>query len=664
VPKRHASNNFDNWEGSLTVNDVEAQERDSRSHVEAILPSAPSGIAHRFSMRTTAILLCVWILALLYMGFYLKRSWVPHDEGTFAQSAERVLKGELPHRDFVDNYTGGLTFLNAVGFRIFGVNLASLRIVLFILFALWVPCVFYVAFRFVPAVAAGAITLLAVAWSVPNYPACVPSWYNLFFAVFGISALLRYMEVGSRRWLFMAGLCGGFSIVVKITGLYFVFAVILFLIFRDQNLSCAVDNKSSGGSLFFRTFVTTGLVLFLLALTRLVNRIQGVAGIIYFAIPSAFLVILLLYREFAESRGRDKDRFAKMYSMFAPFGAGVAIPVLVFLVPFVLSNSTGALLHDLFDGSEKQLLFAATSAPRPSLMLATFPVALLVAIILVSHRQGRSVYTAFLSIYLGAILIFSPNNHLVYAQGWCSLVFAIPAITLGGVITLGNPHVARRLDEFRQQQIFLLLAAMALISVVQFPFSIPVYFCYVSPFVILAATALYASVEWPPRFAFGSLIVFYLTFAVFLVTPGFNLGSISHATRVETARLTLARAGSLRVDPVEAQVYEAVIPAIRSRAAGGFIYAAPDCPEVYFLAGLQNPTRTIFDFRDDPVGRKERILSALKSHGVNVVAINSEPQFSKPLEPELVEALEQLYPNSEEIGKFELRWKTDMPHGN
>ena len=133
------------------------------------------------------MLFVVWAISVGYMASHLKRGWVPHDEGTLGQSAERVLNGELPHRDF-DDYTGGLTFVHALAFREFGITSASMRIVLFVFFVPWVPAVFYVASRFGSPYSAGAVTLLSVAWSVPNYPGPMPSWYNLFFATFGAAA--------------------------------------------------------------------------------------------------------------------------------------------------------------------------------------------------------------------------------------------------------------------------------------------------------------------------------------------------------------------------------------------------------------------------------------------------------------------------------------------
>ena len=207
----------------------------------------------------------------------------------------------------------------------------------------------------------------------------------------------------------------------------------------------------------------------------------------------------------------------------------------------------------------------------------------------------------------------------------------------------------------------LLLSVTALTSLVQFPFSAPIYFCYVAPIAILAAAGLCASIADPPRFVLGTLIVFYVLFAVLRVTPGFiySMGtSYAEDTRIE--RLDLPRSGGLRVDPLEAQVYEELIPLVQSHAVGSYIYAAPDCPEIYFLSGLQNPTRTLFDFLDhstDVGDRTEQILSTLESHQVNVVAINKAPSFSRSMYPILRQTLEERYPYSAEMGHFQVRWK-------
>ena len=89
----------------------------------------------------------VWLVCVVYVALRLTRGWVPHDEGSIAQSAARVLAGELPHRDFGELYTGGLTYYHALAFRVLGVSLVSLRIAMFVVFAAWVPATYALAAR-------------------------------------------------------------------------------------------------------------------------------------------------------------------------------------------------------------------------------------------------------------------------------------------------------------------------------------------------------------------------------------------------------------------------------------------------------------------------------------------------------------------------------------
>jgi hypothetical protein len=88
-----------------------------------------------------------------------------------AHAAERVLNGERPQVDFYDNYTGALSYVDAFGLKLFGMRMQSLRWMLFLFFAAWVPAIWYLASRFASPLGASLITLLAVLWSTPIYPA-------------------------------------------------------------------------------------------------------------------------------------------------------------------------------------------------------------------------------------------------------------------------------------------------------------------------------------------------------------------------------------------------------------------------------------------------------------------------------------------------------------
>jgi len=590
------------------------------------------------------------------MGAHLNRGWVPHDEGMLGQGAERALNGDLPNRDF-DDYTGGLTFVHALAFREFGINSASMRIILFAFFFAWVPAIFYVASRFGSAYSAGAVTLLAVVWSVPNYSAPMPSWYNLFFATFGAAALFRYLEVGSRRWLLAAGICGGLSILAKIAGAYFIAGAFLFFIFREQSIANGENRQSPARARLYTATVALALAVFLALLLNLIEKVPGIPGLLYFVLPAFGLVALLLSREIAGIASRDRQRFTALMGMCIPFGVGVTFPLIMFLVPYVLSGSVHDLVHGLMATPTRAIRFAAIPPLDPSTMVEIVPFILPVIVAYKCRRLGRAICGSILALYACAILIFSARSPLIYGFGWRSLATAIPALVLAGAAILWVAGGQRKLSLVRQQQIMLMVCVTALCSVVQFPFAAPIYFCYVAPLAILSATALFASAVHPPRSVLGILLIFYLLFAVLRVTPGFiyNMG-FRYAPDTQTERLTLARAGGLRIFPAEARVYEQLIPFIQSHASGKFIYCTQDCPEVYFLSGLENPTRTMFDFMDDSKGRIDRIMSILESRKVNVIAIHHGAINQSLPDPALESALYQRFRHSARIQTFEVRW--------
>jgi hypothetical protein len=65
----------------------------------------------------------------------------------------------------------------------------------------------------------------------------------------------------------------------------------------------------------------------------------------------------------------------------------------------------------------------------------------------------------------------------------------------------------------------------------------------------------------------------------------------------------------------------------------------------------------MYDFFDDQQMRTRRLLDALQTHDVKVVAINQSPEFSKKVDDELRAELERRYPRTTEVGAFQVRWR-------
>ena len=609
--------------------------------------------------RSRVALLVALAVSATYVAWHLGRGWVPHDEGTLGQSAERVLAGQLSHRDFDDPYTGLLALIDAAGFRVLGTSLWTLRLVMFGVFLAWVPTVFYVASRFVKPAAAVGMTLLVVVWSVPNYPAAMPSWYNLFLATFGVAALLRYLEHPRARWLVMAGIAGGLSFLIKVVGLYYVAGVLLFLVFRAQeDAHSSVRPADAPTSRGYAALVSGALALFVLALVALVRRRLGQGELFQFVLPGTVLAGLLAYQEWRVPRGPSQARFLALVRLLTPFLAGVALPIAVFLVPYALSGALGAFVNGVFVQPTKRFGFAAVSArPFRSLVALMFVAAIAVG---ARHapRQHRRILTLVLALAALVLLVHTGRSDELYRIVWAAMRDLLPVLTILGAVVLSRRRASDAAAPLLRQQAMALLTVAAMFNLIQFPFAAPVYFCYIAPFVVLTALALLQYLGPVSRGASTVVLGFVLLFGVVRVNTS-RIDRIGTYARSygPVAPLQLPRAG-IRVWAPQAIVYHQLIPMLQQRARGGYTWASPDCPEMYFLAGLQNPTRTMYDFFDDPQGRTARVLEAIERHGVTAIVLNGQPEFSPALRDDLVAELERRFPFAANVGPFQLRWRT------
>ena len=626
---------------------------------KAPYPDSSTGVFHetRYGWLVLAV---VWAICGVYMASCLTRGWIPHDSGMLAESAEWVLHGRVPYRDFVEVYTGGLSYLNALAFRLLGVNLLSLRIPLFLFFLGWVPAIYFIARRFAGPALAGVITLLSVAWSVPNYPEAMPSWYNLFFTTWGTLALVRYTESERKRWLWVAGICAGLSFLIKISGLYFVAPALLFFVYREQLLSR--DNAGSPGlaGLPYRVFTTCGLGAFVLVLTRLISQRPTAGEYFQFLLPSAALAGFLLWGEWRQAHSESWLRFRRLFSMGMPFLAGTALPIVPFLLWYVHEGA----LRDWFEGVFLQgpihILWASFDALPVAGLLALMPVLLVIVASYDSAPWNRRLARYGGPLLLGALLVAAWKSFGAYVLLGSSPVFFVVLAALAAPICLQRANHA---TERERQRVFLVVAVTVVFALIQFPFSKSIYFCYVAPLVALALLALWSNWQSAEKVALAAVVAFYLALALFLHTPGFFVAvGVRPYEPLHLRPVTIARAGGIRAPAELATELEAVVRLVREHARGPYIYATPDCPEVYFLSGFRNPTGTIYEFLDPdflyPSVRGERILNALALHNVRVAVLAPPDESdSGAVAPALRAALAARFPESTTVGQFEVRWK-------
>jgi hypothetical protein len=250
---------------------------------------------------------------------------------------------------------------------------------------------------------------------------------------------------------------------------------------------------------------------------------------------------------------------------------------------------------------------------------------------------------------VGSLLLLASGKHELITQ----LIFesaqmlAPIAIVIGAIKLI---YGTNGVGGVRQQQLMLLLSLSAVCGLVQFPFAAPIYFCYYAPLLILAVFAIVPTQKRRnDGFTLGALLALFLLTAVIRLAPAriFHI-TFGHGERL--ALLAIPAAGGLRVS--SPQNYEAMVAAVQEHSTNRHVMAFPECPEVYFLTGLQNPTRNDDGALPEDIGR------VIAANQTNVVVINQQPHFaaSKP-SPEVLAAIEKAYPRSNVFGKYLICWR-------
>ncbi len=613
------------------------------THASQALPAMFS----RSDPPARLLVLCLLMLiAGTYVGVRVNRSWIAVDDGILAQSAVRVLQGQLPHSDFVEIYTGGLSFVHAAAFRIFGVNLLSLRICVFLFFLTWVPALYYIALRFTPPFAAGLVALLAIAWSFPNYEAAMPSWYNLFFATFGAAALLHFIEVRGRRWLFIAGLCGGISILIKVIGFYYIAGVLLFLVFLEQgdNQELRTENNSWG----YRLFSASALLAFLATLIYVLHSRLAAGEFYHFLLPSLAVVGMILLGERKTGAG-NKERFAALLRLVIPFICGAIIPIVAFLIRYVLAGSVVGFLSGVTSSAIAHARDLAVARPAPpQYIVAALPlVALLAAAMFWKQFQGKIVGAA-VALFAVVVVVRATRSEFVYSGVWFSVAMLTPVVVAAGVASIFGMRSRDGVSKLQRERLALLVALAATCTLVQYPFPVPIYLCYALPLTLLALVAIVTTVRKERgTYVLASLVGLYLTFALVSMIP-LHIAEYSHAFGPRDV-LRVPR-GGLEIE--DEPFFENLTIFLQQHAPNGLLYAGNDCPELYFLTGLKNVTR------DDNGAPPDEVLKAAQSTDVKVMVIFESPYFpSAETNPEVRAEVIRRFPYTARFGVFHVFWR-------
>lgn len=162
-----------------------------------------------------AIGACIFIISLLYLFLFRRHSGIDPDEGIVLQGADRILRGEVPYRDFFSFYTPGSFYLVATLFKIFGNSFLVARTSIAVVGAGCSVITYLLARR----VCSREIALLAAVFTMTNSVAyrflVLHNWYSTFFACLTIFAAVRLLESKRIPWYFATGSFAALTILIE-----------------------------------------------------------------------------------------------------------------------------------------------------------------------------------------------------------------------------------------------------------------------------------------------------------------------------------------------------------------------------------------------------------------------------------------------------------------
>ncbi len=606
------------------------------------------GDAPRWTVGDTVACALLLLFATTAVWPDLFTGWNYADDGGMAQVAERVLRGQLPHRDFEDPWSGGWSYFQALLFHLFGSRLSVLRGPIFVAWLGALLVVQRLARRAVSPAVSLVVGLACGAWSLYAYHLPLLNWYYAPLALIACWCVYRFEESHRRRWLLAAGACAGASILVKITGLFTLAALLLWCADWAGRRPVAAGKSRGLGFAALLGVVLSGYVAAVLVLLRGMPAELFGSAAVHFLLPQVLLTGWLVRRVARGGLGA-RPGIGHLLHVAAPLLAGVLLALAPFVLHYVRAGAVADLLVGLFVRPAMRLQHFAFGPPGrlgTALALAA-PLVFFAGLRFVKPvvRPG----TPVLALLFGAVL--GAATRLMFGDAVNSTPLFVRSVPI--VLPLVGLLWEERTDRAGEigSGALLLVALTVTSQLVQVPFAWYPYFLYVAPIGILATFALLSS-----RGVVGP--------AAALFWSGFLLiGGVDHVPGSALANRTshLAqlpfRRGGLEVSVLDSARYARVADIVASRPPGP-LFVVGDVPELQFLLERENPGPLIYDVITDSAGRNPAAMLAMLDRAqVLTAVIKHWGPARDSLSRGQMEALRVAFPYARVAWKFEVRWR-------
>lgn len=278
------------------------------------------------------------------------------DLGHQLYNYEMTLRGEVPLRDFWENWAPATFYLNAFAFKVFGVSIFSAKLLLAIFIAVSATTLFCISEKVMPRPVALVVALVSLLWG--NFTVNLPysGWFSNCFGLLALLWFIKYLGAsrGKYFWLAATGLALGLTFsfkqhigVLNLVAVAIATAVSVQIMEDRGSETEPADAKSSR---FFRSLIILfdialllpGYVVFPLLFLKQLHasyRALDAKAFVVFLVPVFVVNSLILASLFNTSAYRNKKGdFRKLFRALlkreSALAAGFAVAVVPWFVYF------------------------------------------------------------------------------------------------------------------------------------------------------------------------------------------------------------------------------------------------------------------------------------------------------------------------------------------
>jgi 4-amino-4-deoxy-L-arabinose transferase-like glycosyltransferase len=342
-----------------------------------------SGVFPEGSLREWGIALALGLLSCLYLLAFTRTSNLNGDEGLSLHGAQRILEGQVAHRDFFSLFTAGTYYWTALLFKLFGNSILVAHTALAIYGGIFAIVTYLLARRVCSranaALGAGLVTITAL----PHYFIFEHNWDSTLWACLALYCAVRFLESPRWGWAFSMGFLA--------------------------SLTCLFE-QSKGGGLILGLAIGFGLIALMLQGRGLFTKKRLAVLALGLAIP---LLVTLVY--FAANHALG----AMLSDWFWPFQHYNSIN----RVPYGFLAISGSQRRTLYSATFAWKLFAWFTL-SPTFVVPVLPILGMVALgcRLFTRRQRRTwdqAYYVLVGSCIGglwlSLLVARPEfNHIMH----------------------------------------------------------------------------------------------------------------------------------------------------------------------------------------------------------------------------------------------------------